>query len=150
MKKLIIIAAGLITMHSCTKGGGTTTTATPGTTLNATETSLLGRWLLIKEKYDGYNSDTTYTSTSPAVYIEFQSTPLGATGLPEYYKKAQDARLSIMGAGVGIQASWWFYDQSASRLVIFSGQYEILSQSSTSLVLKRTNLVYTVTQTFKK
>jgi hypothetical protein len=31
MKKLIIIAAGLITMHSCTKGGGTTTPATPTT-----------------------------------------------------------------------------------------------------------------------
>jgi hypothetical protein len=91
MKKLIIIAAGLITMQSCTKGGGTTTTATPATSLNATETSLIGRWLLTKEEVDyiSYNGDTTYTSTSPAVYIEFQSTPLAATGLPDYYKKAK-------------------------------------------------------------
>lgn len=151
MKKLIIIAAGLITMHSCTKGGGTTTPATPGTTLNATENSLKGKWFLIKEEYDGYLNDTTYTTTSTSVYMDLltDSYSGGASGVPVNYKKFTDARLGIMGVpanGIG----YWFFDEAANRLTITGIQWEITNKTSSSLVLKKTDINMTVTQTFKK
>ena len=147
------LLAAFIAISSCTPGSGTTTPATPS--LNATETALLGKWYMTKEEQDytmPSGHDTVLTTTSTAIYFEFQSgsyAAAGSAGVPDNYKMAQDARYGIIGAPV-TGATYWFYDQTSSRLNIAQLQWEIVTQTATALVIKKTDMNATITQTFKK
>jgi len=133
MKKHIIIAISLLTLAACTKKSSSTSSST--STLNATETSLIGTWYLQKEQDSIGHVD--YSGYSTSNYIQFTSTVLNAT---TGYLTFNDGCLIVTDivqppANVGVATVLWYYNATTNFLVLNTIQFTIVSLSSSSLIL---------------
>ena len=157
-KQIMTLAAGfVIAASSCTKKGSSsgTTPSTTSPTLNGTESSLLGTWVLKSVEMDkapgAPSNDTTITTANSSFYMQFTKDEFTAGG-PANYKKGQE---SFMTFGLETTAShtslvYWYYDNDVSKLVIGNRQYDIISSTISNLDIKFSNTAGTSLYHFKK
>lgn len=155
-KNIAFIVNILFLFASCSKSGGGASTTT--VTLNATEKLLVGHWQLKKvTDSSGYKTGGTFTPTIKSEtkytvtdFIELNNKKEWAKNLEE---KIKDARIGGAGAALGGTNSpttgivqdfiGWYYDEGVSKLVLSSVSYDVLSVSSTELVLWRNTIAGT-------
>jgi hypothetical protein len=124
--KLIAIICLTQLLTSCSKSGGSGSTPTP--TLSATETSMLGKWYLKKERCikgaSGIINDTVITSFNNTPYIEFKSTQYSSAGVSGWDIKSKNytdnAYLVDMGSsfrGSITTNEAWYVDANTGLLI---------------------------------
>ena len=135
MKHTIIVALSLLLIASCSKSSSSSSSSA---TLNSTESQLAGTWYESKEADTSIAADTSYNSTN-ANYLQLNTAAYGS-GTPSNYKNLELA-LTIDGISAGVAApGYWYYDPSVSFLVVGNKQFSIISMSSSSLVIRGTNI----------
>ena len=157
MKRLIPIIAILLVV-SCKKP------YTIHSSLDATETTMLGKWQLSKavdsngHYYSGgvyIDTVITYTGYPTTAYLTFYSTEYGSTstGSESYWKNFNDASGLYQGViftptsiFLGTEYSdYWYHDNQTNLLHNHSVTTTVISVSSSSLVLRRN---YSATETY--
>ncbi len=138
--------AVVLAMSSCTKSGSSSTSpVAPSTprTLNATETSLLGKWIPLKRldsiaQYDvdgdlKMSGGNTTTGTFGYDYMV-----LSSNTAPQSYLITHPNALSyIQHLSSGIDnETFWYYDTADSKLRILGQPYILIQASSNSLIYK--------------
>ena len=143
MKHTLIVAVCLLLLTACTKKSS----STDGTsTMNATETSLIGTYHLMQ------TSDTTFSSTGTVVssntftgytaanYITFTSSPI-ATNVNANNKSCTDACVLSAGrapqiAGASSGTEYWYFDATTDYLIVETAQFTIITNTASALTLQ--------------
>lgn len=148
-----------------TPGGSNTSSVT----LNNTEQEITGTWYLESQHDSFYQAtsggpvmeDTTYTGFGTGEYIDLKNTNTSSYAQTnESYKDYSCGVLlgstiiwAKLSHDVDVQG-WWYYNEGSQRLVVIGHSWEILSSSSTQLVLRlvvtTSGITYTRVLTFKK
>lgn len=136
----------LIVFSACHTSSSSGTSVTP---LNSTENQLVGTWHLTKQVVANGLTDTTYTGYSSSWYVIFKSNQYGstATGGGANWKEVTQAFVLGAPPTTGNPAnttSYWYYDPSTSILTVIAQQYNIVTLTSSQLVIKRASNDYTL------
>lgn len=152
-KQIMTLAAGLIIAASSCSPSSSPTPATP--TLNSTESSLLGTWILDNCQIDyaptSTSNDTTIYTSNSSFYLQLTKDEFTA-GAPNNYKKGQESFLVIGITTVASNSTlvYWYYDEAVAKFVLSNLQYDVVTHTATELKLNYTTVAATTTYTFKK
>jgi hypothetical protein len=131
----------LIALTSCTKGSGSSTTpSSSAPPLNATESSLAGRWIYV-ETHDtsfGYQDGVLIlkTPTDRSTYTDANYLELMKTQDVNYGTQLPQAKAALDSKTDQSLPSYWYYDTPSKKLVLRGQYYDIISQTTNSLIVR--------------
>ena len=145
MKKQIIttllLVGAMLAIIACSKKSSSSSS---GSSLNSTETQLVGTWYLQKFVSD----TTTITGFSKAFYTIFKSDQYASAGTPGVGSNYKQAISSCIVAVAPPNMTptvdfnmYWYYDNNVNLLQIVGKQYTIVSLTTSQLVIKIQNAV---------